>query len=222
MILYLIALMIVTIAGFMLIPTASYLIRDGVPAGLAELLAYGHLCLAHFAWGGSALVQHPYGYELHPLRVSEGDAGPVVEVFDSSDWVEIDAGPADLDRFAFGWFALLLDRDNLRPYEAPKRGLATDGGDGQLDEVRQDYRAFDPTVQDGSVAAAGGPKVDLTIVSERLLGANAEGLAAAGKEKALLEHGSIIQGGVRATTIGFIVCLVLGAALMYLGSGGAA
>lgn len=225
-ILYMVALLVLFVLGFTLLPAMSWFIRDSVPTGLGEFLVYGHLCLLHLSWGGSALVQREFGYELVPLKAKRGRDGDKdeIEVLVDGDWVAINGSVAQIDRYAFGLFTMLLERgDHLVPYQAEGVDVASDGGTHQtasLDEVRQGYRAFDPTVLPDAKAASGnGPKIDLGLVSQSLKGANAELLASAGRQKAYLEHGSIIsRSGNLVTMIGVFLCLTMGAATVWIGS----
>lgn len=216
-ILYLMFLAILFVMGLTLLPAMSFFIRDSVPKSLAEFLVFGHMCLVHLAWGGSALIQRGWGYDLVPLRV----AGDDVLVLLEDGWTKVRASVADVEGYAFGSFLLLCERgEHLKVFEAEDVPRA-DGGetwDGTLNETRQGFRAFDASeAPENTVSKANGPKIDLGKVAEMLRAGNSEALAASGRNKALLEHGSMwSKGGWLYTVAGAIVCLILGIGTIWL------
>lgn len=237
--LYTIALIVLLLMGLTFLPVMSYMLRDSIPSGLAEFMVYIHLALVNFGWGGMALVERGFGYDLLPLRVREAatdeerdeHGDKVIEVKLSGEWTAVDATVADIDSWAFGLFTMLVERgDHLSIWEAPdyEDTVVGDGGedvaDGVLLERRgghgpdDGYKMFDPTrAKDTIVAKADGPTIDLGRVYTALKAVNMEGPIATGHEKATLEHGSrITKGGNLVTIVGVIITLVLGMATVLL------
>ncbi len=232
---YILALLALVVVGFVIVPATGYVLRDGVPRSIGELLAIGHLMLVNLHWGGTALVYRSTSqYTLNPLRVSQDG----IEVKLNGKWRNTRGSLADLDRFAFGWFTMLNERgDQIAPFEvtaydhADLEEIKADGGriDAQLPDIRggsnkdEQWRMFSPVLDPACDAAGsgyGGPIIDLSKVAISVKRTNQESNTKDGLLHALKEFGGLNRIGPLATALGFLVCLVFGSMMTWVAMGG--